>query len=55
MAACKAATATTLYKARAQAANSPLVWRDGEAFRRFALAEFQKFRQTVAENGLQER
>ncbi|HET9823551.1 MAG TPA: tripartite tricarboxylate transporter substrate binding protein [Burkholderiaceae bacterium] len=54
-AACKAATATTLYKARAQAANSPLVWRDGEAFRRFALAEFQKFRQTVAENGLQER
>lgn len=54
-AACKAATATTLYKARAQAANSPLAWRDGEGFRRFAAAEFQKFRKLVAENGLQER
>ena len=54
-AACKAATATTLYKARAQAANSPLAWRDGEAFRRFALTEFEKFKKLVAENGLQER
>lgn len=54
-AACKAATATTLYRARAQAANSPLAWRDGEGFRRFAASEFQKFRKLVAENGLQER
>lgn len=28
--------------------------RDGEGFRRFAAAEFQKFRKLVAENGLQE-
>jgi tripartite-type tricarboxylate transporter receptor subunit TctC len=54
-AACKSATATTLYKARAQAANSPLVWRDGEGFRRFALAEFDKFKTLVVENNLQER
>ncbi|MFN0184326.1 MAG: tripartite tricarboxylate transporter substrate binding protein [Aquabacterium sp.] len=53
--ACAAATATTLYKARAQAAHSPLVWRDGESFRRFALAEFDKHRKIVADNGLQER
>lgn len=53
--ACAAATATTLYKARAQAANSPLVWRDAAAFRRFALAEFDKHKKIVADNGLQER
>ena len=53
--ACAAATATTLYKARAQAANSPLVWRSGEAFRRFALSEHEKFKDVVAKNGLQER
>lgn len=54
-AACKAATDTTLYKARAQAANSPLVWRNGEAFRRFALDEFEKHRRIVVDNGLRER
>jgi tripartite-type tricarboxylate transporter receptor subunit TctC len=54
-AACQRATATTLYKARAQAANSPLVWRNGAEFKRFALTEFDKFRKLVADNGLQER
>ena len=54
-AACRRATDTTLYKARAQAANSPLVWRDGEAFKRFALAESAKLRQVVIDNGLVER
>jgi tripartite-type tricarboxylate transporter receptor subunit TctC len=53
--ACAAATATTLYKARAQAANSPLIYRDSTAFRRFALSEFDRLRQIVAANGLQDR
>ena len=53
--ACRKATETTLYKARAQAANSPLVWRDGAAFRRFALAEAAKLKQVVIDNGLVER
>ena len=53
--ACRAATDTTLYRARAQAANSPLVWRDGEAFRRFALQEFETMKKVVAENDLRER
>jgi tripartite-type tricarboxylate transporter receptor subunit TctC len=53
--ACRAATDTTLYKARAQAANSPLVWRDGEAFRRFAMQQFQTMKKVVVENGLAER
>jgi tripartite-type tricarboxylate transporter receptor subunit TctC len=53
--ACKLATDTTLYKARAQAASSPLAWRDGRAFRAFALAEFDKHRKIVEENGLRER
>ena len=54
-AACERATATTLYKARAQAANSPLAYRDSAGFKRFALAEFEKFKKLVVENGLQER
>jgi tripartite-type tricarboxylate transporter receptor subunit TctC len=54
-AACERATATTLYKARAQAANSPLAWRNSAEFKRFALAEFEKFKKLVADNGLQER
>jgi tripartite-type tricarboxylate transporter receptor subunit TctC len=53
--ACRRATETTLYKARAQAANSPLVWRDATAFRGFALSEFAKLRQVVIDAGLQER
>jgi tripartite-type tricarboxylate transporter receptor subunit TctC len=54
-AACQRAAATTLYKARAQAANSPLVWRTGEDFKRFSLTEFENFKKLVALNGLQER
>ena len=54
-AACARATATTLYKARAQAANSPLAYRKSDDFKRFALTEFDKFKKLVAENGLQER
>jgi tripartite-type tricarboxylate transporter receptor subunit TctC len=54
-AACQRATASTLYKARAQAANSPLVYRNGDAFKRFALTEFETFKKLVADNGLQER
>jgi tripartite-type tricarboxylate transporter receptor subunit TctC len=54
-AACQRATTTTLYKARAQAANSPLVWRNGDDFKRFALTEFDNFKKLVALNGLQER
>jgi tripartite-type tricarboxylate transporter receptor subunit TctC len=54
-AACQRATATTLYKARAQAANSPLVWRNGDNFKRFASTEFDNFKKLVVENGLQER
>jgi tripartite-type tricarboxylate transporter receptor subunit TctC len=54
-AACQRATATTLYKARAQAANSPLAWRTGADFKRFSLAEFENFKKLVVENGLQER
>jgi tripartite-type tricarboxylate transporter receptor subunit TctC len=53
--ACAAAAATTLYKARAQAANSPLTYRDGAAFRRFAQSEHERFKKLVAANGLQER
>lgn len=53
--ACKAATDSILYKARAQAANSPLAYRDGEAFRRFAMQEFATMKKVVSENGLSER
>ena len=53
--ACKAATSATVYKARAQAANNPLVWRNGEQFKAFALAEQEKFRQVVKLHNLYER
>ena len=53
--ACRQATQTTIYKARAQAANSPLVWRDGEQFRGFVMTEFAKLKKVVIDNGLQER
>ena len=52
--ACERATASTLYKARAQAANSPLVYRNGANFNRFAVAEFENFKKLVVDNGLQE-
>jgi len=53
-AACRAATATTLYKARAQAANSPLVWRDGAAFNTFVQQEFERMKKVVTDNKLRE-
>ena len=53
--ACRSATDSPTYRARAQAANSPLVYRSGEAFRRFALAEFDKHKKLVVENDLQDR
>ena len=46
-AACKTAVFTTVYKARAQAANNPLVWRTGTEFKAFSLAEHEKFKQVV--------
>ena len=54
-AACKAATATTVYKARAQAANNPLVWRSASEFKSFALAEHEKFKQVVKLHNLYEK
>jgi tripartite-type tricarboxylate transporter receptor subunit TctC len=54
-AACQAATASSLYRERAQAANSPLVWRSGADFQRFAFSEYARFRKIVVENDLQER
>jgi tripartite-type tricarboxylate transporter receptor subunit TctC len=54
-AACAKATATTIYKARAQAANNPLVYLDGEGFKRFALAEHEKFKAAVKLHNLYER
>lgn len=54
-AACKASTATANYTDRATKANSPLVWRTGEEFRRFAMDEFARFKKVVAESGLEEK
>jgi tripartite-type tricarboxylate transporter receptor subunit TctC len=54
-AACKTATSTMIYKARAQAAYTPLVYRSGEQFKAFANAEFEKFKQVVKDNNLQEK
>ena len=48
---CRSATDKT----RAQGANSPLAYKDGDTFRRFALAEFEKHKKIVIENGLQDR
>lgn len=53
--ACKAATATATYRERAEKANSPLVFRTGAEFQRFALGEYERFKKVVAENGLQEK
>jgi tripartite-type tricarboxylate transporter receptor subunit TctC len=54
-AACKAATNTTIYKARSQAAYTPLVYRSGEQFKSFAGAEYEKFKQVVKANNLYEK
>jgi tripartite-type tricarboxylate transporter receptor subunit TctC len=54
-AACKASTATATYTDRANKANSPLVWRTGDEFRRFAMDEFTRFQKVAAENGLVEK
>jgi len=53
--ACETATGTTIYKARAQVANSPLVYRNGADFKSFALAEFEQFKRIVKDNQLEER
>jgi len=54
-AACAKATATTIYRARAQAAHNPLVFRNGEQFQKFAAAEHQQFARTVKENQLEDK
>jgi tripartite-type tricarboxylate transporter receptor subunit TctC len=54
-AACEKVASTTLYKARAQVAHNPLVYRNGEQFRRFALAEHEKFARAVRANQLDEK
>lgn len=54
-AACAKATATPRYVTRAQAANNPLVFRDGEQFRKFVFAEYDKFARIVKENHLEEK
>ncbi len=54
-AACKAASATTIYKARAQAAYTPLAFKSGDQFRAFALAEHSKFKQVVKQHNLMEK
>ena len=54
-AACKTAVNSTAYKARAQAANNPLVWRTGEQFKAFALAEHERFKRVVAQHNLIEK
>ncbi len=54
-AACQRATASASYQARAAAAHSPLVYRDGAAFRQFAMGEAEKYARVVRDNGLEER
>ncbi len=54
-AACKTAVDTTVYKARAQAANNPLVWRSSEQFKTFAMAEHERFKVVVITHNLYER
>ncbi len=46
---------TTIYKARAQAAITPLAYRSGDQFKSFALAEYEKFKQVVKQHNLQEK
>ena len=53
--ACQKAVNSTAYKARAQAANNPLVWRTGEQFKAFAFAEHERFKRVVAQHNLSEK
>jgi tripartite-type tricarboxylate transporter receptor subunit TctC len=53
--ACAQVSATTLYKARAHVAHNPLVFRNGEQFRSFVMAENAKFARVVKENNLEEK
>ena len=45
----------SLQLVRAQAANSPLVWRTGEQFRALALAEHERFKRVAAQHNLPEK
>ena len=53
--ACKTATASASYKARALSANNPLVYRTGADFKAFALTEHEKFKAVVKTHGLMEK
>jgi tripartite-type tricarboxylate transporter receptor subunit TctC len=53
--ACKTATASAAYKARAATANNPLVWRTGAEFKAFSLSEHDKFKQLVKQHNLFEK
>jgi len=54
-AACASATGSTLYKARAQVANNPLVYRDGDAFAAFVAAQYTQLQKVVRDNDLVEK
>jgi tripartite-type tricarboxylate transporter receptor subunit TctC len=53
-AACAKVTSTSQYKAGAELANNPLVFRDGDDFRKFVFAERDKLSRIVKENHLEE-
>ena len=53
-AACAKVTSTEQYKAAAELASNPLVFRDAEGFRKFVFAERDKMSRIVKENHLQE-
>jgi tripartite-type tricarboxylate transporter receptor subunit TctC len=53
--ACEKAVNSPAYKARAQAQNNPLAWRDGAAFRSFVLAEHERYGRTLRENQLDDK
>lgn len=54
-AACDKAVNSTNYKARAQAQNNPLAWRDSQSFRTFVAAEHERYGRTLRENQLDEK
>ena len=53
--ACAKVVQTADYKARAQTAKNPLVYRGSEAFKSFALAEGEKFSKIVKDNKLEQK